>query len=231
MSDNDDQIKKSNKFTYINKNRATTNNVRYHTNWGHYNKSVFLLGLLHAHTYAHKHTVIITNIKEMSVQPQTPVMDPQVYTEESPHVSSPITTWRWQTRFPYVRIWFTTNSLITTGWSDWRWICNCKRMLSVTEVTLRSLGPAPLRLFPKWSLARPPLPGTAPPSVVLQRCRPWTPTTQRPPSAPASAAAVRTPKMQPRWVYVQLRVKENSKKKRARWENIEHCLTITDLLC
>lgn len=35
----------------------------------------------------------------MSVQPQTSVMDPQVYTEEGPHLSSPI-TWGRQTQFP-----------------------------------------------------------------------------------------------------------------------------------
>lgn len=65
MSDNDDKKKKKIKQIHIYKQKqSNTNDVRYHTYWGHYNKSVFLLGLLHAHTYAHKHTVIITNIKK-----------------------------------------------------------------------------------------------------------------------------------------------------------------------
>lgn len=56
--------------------------------------------------------------------------------------------------------------------------------------------------------SRPLLLGTAPPSAGPQRSRPWTPTGQRPPSGPGSAAAVRSPRMQPRSAYVQHLIKE-----------------------
>lgn len=123
---------------------------------------------------------------------------------------------------PMCRIWFTMNGLIANPSAEMTpWFCAVggRYAFAYIEVTLCSSGSAPLHLFQRWSRSRRlPLPGRAPPSAAPRRCRPWTPTERRLPSAPAYAAAVHSPGRRPRWVYVRMWVKENLS------ETDDHCL-------
>lgn len=187
---NKQPLKKSNE---LNSTKTQTDiNVCYFTCWG--TKVCFFWG---CYMHTHKHTLVIPLVTVTDtgrLQWRTSHEGNSSYLFSCCRDDDPLDT-KLNHKGQATEVWMTVRPLHLH-----QRICDpfpSKPPVFLPRVTLCSPGPArrPLR---QWRLLAPlPLPGTAPPSAAPQRCRPVMPTERRPPAGPASAAAVRTPKMPP----------------------------------